>query len=133
TDTLSEKENNKEFNKISSDDKTIKKLSYDTSFLRFNNYDIKNRPPQHPSINQGELYYSDIFNNDRNFDKFRNIKKSHTLNEKDKSIYTLVLENYINNINDDNFIFLMEVDYVDLQILKEIIYLIPKGKPYNEF
>ncbi|KJP89487.1 hypothetical protein AK88_00930 [Plasmodium fragile] len=54
-------------------------------------------------------------------------------NEKLTSNYKPVLEDYVNELIESDPYFSMEIDYVNLQSLKEITHLIPEGKEYHKF
>ncbi|GAW80091.1 reticulocyte binding protein 1b [Plasmodium gonderi] len=124
----------KEFNKTNNEDGTGQNESYNSSFISLGSTYPKNDQPYDKDVGK-VILESPHGTNDI-------VKSSHSLentgnfnvpNEKLGSLYKIVLEDYINNLKDSDTIFLMEFDYVDLQSIKEIRYLIPEGKEYYNY
>ncbi|SBS80973.1 reticulocyte binding protein 1b, putative [Plasmodium ovale] len=130
-DSLSKNVYSKKINKENNEDKYEDEPSSNShksaSFLSLNN-DKLSGAAEDPSSEEGKQEHSE-----NALRELENSKDSSVHSSDKKSKFSIYFEDYIKKAKESNPIFLMELDYVDLQALKEITYLVPSDKPYNKF
>ncbi|EUD67852.1 hypothetical protein C922_01464 [Plasmodium inui San Antonio 1] len=89
---------------------------------------LKNEPPDDDEVEVVLKIENVLSDTEKDSDRLQKNQGSDVQNEKLVSKYKVVLEDYASRLIGYSPYFSMEIDYVNLQSLKEIRYLIPEGK-----
>nr|AFM44719.1 reticulocyte-binding protein 1b [Plasmodium cynomolgi] len=132
-ETDSAQQFDKEISKANREDPTGIIESDSASFVSLGSVNLKNEPSDDDEGKVVLRAEDGLSETEKDSYKLEKSGKSDVQNEESVSKYKVVLEDNVNELIGSNPYFLMEIDYVNLQSLKEIKHLIPEGKEYHKF